>query len=94
MLVASDRKRKSILRNELAWIMRGARARSTKQKARIERYEQMKNTKDFARNGQVEMSSAVTRLGKTTVEIKNLCKSYGDKVLIKDFTYIFLKMTE
>lgn len=91
MLVASDRKRKSILRNELAWIMRGARARSTKQKARIERYEQMKNTKDFARNGQVEMSSAVTRLGKTTVEIKNLCKSYGDKVLIKDFTYIFLK---
>lgn len=91
MLVASDRKRKSILRNELAWIMRGARARSTKQKARIERYEQMKNTKDFVENGKIEMSSAVTRLGKTTVEISNLCKSYGDKVLIDNFSYIFLK---
>ena len=89
MLVASDRKRKSILRNELAWIRRGAQARSTKQKARIERFEDMKNTKDFAVDGQVKISSAVTRLGKTTVE--NICKAYGDKVLINDFSYIFLK---
>lgn len=91
MLVASDRKRKSILRNELAWIRRGAQARSTKQKARIERFEDMKNTKDFAADGQVEISSAVTRLGKTTVELENICKAYGDKVLINDFSYIFLK---
>ena len=91
MLIASDRKRKSILRNELAWILRGARARSTKQKARIERYETMKNTKDFEANGQVEMSSAITRLGKTTVKINNISKAYGDRILINDFSYIFLK---
>lgn len=91
MLVASDRKRKSILKNELAWIMRGARARSTKQKARIMRYEEMKSTRDFEENGQVEMSSAVTRLGKTTVEVKNISKGYGNKVLVDDFSYIFLK---
>lgn len=91
MLIAGDRKRKSILRNELAWILRGARARSTKQKARIERYETMKNTKDFEANGQVEMSSAITRLGKTTVKINNISKAYGDRILINDFSYIFLK---
>lgn len=91
MLIASDRKRKSILRNELAWILRGARARSIKQKARIERYETMKNTKDFEANGQVEMSSAITRLGKTTVKINNISKAYGDRILINDFSYIFLK---
>lgn len=91
MLIASDRKRKSILRNELSWILRGARARSTKQKARIERYETMKNTKDFEANGQVEMSSAITRLGKTTVKINNISKAYGDRILINDFSYIFLK---
>lgn len=91
MLIASDRKRKSILRNELAWIMRGARARSTKQKARIERFNDMKNTKDFVKDGAVEISSAVTRMGKTTVEIQGLTKSYGDRTLIDDFNYIFLK---
>lgn len=91
MLIASDRKRKSILRNELMWIMRGARARSTKQKARIMRYEDMKNTKDFEADSQVEISSAVTRLGKTTLELDNVSKSYGDKELIKGFSYIFLK---
>lgn len=57
MCIASDRKRKSIMRNELAWIMRGARARSTKQKARIQRYEEMKDTKDFARDEKIEISS-------------------------------------
>lgn len=91
MLIASDRKRKSILRNELAWIMRGARARSTKQKARIERFDEMKNTKDFVKDGQVEISSAVTRLGKTTLELHNISKAFGDKKLIDDFSYIFLK---
>lgn len=91
MMIASDRKRKSILRNELAWVMRGARARSTKQKARLERFEEMKNQKDFAADEKVEMSSASTRLGRTTVELENICMSYGDKKLIQDFTYIFLK---
>ena len=91
MCIASDRKRKSIMRNELAWIMRGARARSTTQKARIQRYEEMKDTKDFARDEKIEISSASTRLGRTTVELEHICMSYQDKVLIQDFSYIFLK---
>lgn len=91
MCIASDRKRKSIMRNELAWIMRGARARSTKQKARIQRYEEMKDTRDFVHDEKIEISSASTRLGRTTVELKHICMSYQDKVLIQDFSYIFLK---
>lgn len=91
MLLASDRKRKSILRNELEWIMRGARARSTKQKARIERYEELKNMKSPTEVENVEMSSVSSRLGRTTVELHNISKGYGDKVLFKDFSYIFLK---
>lgn len=91
MTLASERKRKSILRTELEWIQRGARARSTKQKARIERYEMLKNTKGPMEDGRVEMSSVSTRLGKTTIELENICKGYGDKHLINDFSYIFLK---
>ena len=91
MLLASDRKRKSILRNELEWIMRGARARSTKQKARIERYEELKNMKSPTEVENVEMSSVSSRLGRTTVELHNISKAYGDKVLFNDFSYIFLK---
>lgn len=91
MLLASDRKRKSILRNELEWIMRGARARSTKQKARIERYEELKNMKSPTEVENVEMSSVSSRLGRTTVDLHNISKAYGDKVLFKDFSYIFLK---
>lgn len=91
MLLASDRKRKSILRNELEWIMRGARARSTEQKARIERYEELKNMKSPTEVENVEMSSVSSRLGRTTVELHNISKAYGDKVLFKDFSYIFLK---
>ena len=91
MCIASDRKRKSIMRNELAWIMRGARARSTKQKARIQRYEEMKDTRDFVHDEKIEISSASTRLGRTTVELEHICMSYQDKVLIQDFSYIYLK---
>lgn len=91
MCIASDRKRKSIMRNELAWIMRGARARSTKQKARIQRYEEMKDTRDFVHDEKIEISSASTRLGRTTVELEHICMSYQDKVLFQDFSYIFLK---
>ena len=91
MAVASERKRQSILRVELEWMQRGARARSTKQKAHIQRYEALRDQKAPEIDGKVEMESAATRLGRTTVEIENLCKSYGDKILIRDFTYIFLK---
>lgn len=91
MAAASERKRQSILRVELEWMQRGARARSTKQKAHIQRYEALRDQKAPEIDGKVEMESAATRLGRTTVEIENLCKSYGDKILIQDFTYIFLK---
>ena len=91
MALASERKRASILRNELAWVQRGARARSTKQKARLERFEELKNTKGVMQDGQVELTSAVTRLGRTTVELHNITKAYGERKLIDDFTYLFLK---
>lgn len=88
--VAADRKRKSILRTELAWIQRGARARSTKQKARIERFEQMKDTASFLPEEEITLSSVTSRMGKTTVELHDIGKAYGEHVLIHDFTYCFL----
>jgi ABC transport system ATP-binding/permease protein len=88
---ATERKRQSILRNELAWISRGARARSTKQKARIERYEDMVNTQAPVQEDNVDISSLSSRLGRKTVEVYDLCKSYGERTLIRDFNYIFLK---
>lgn len=91
MAQASQRKRASILRNELAWVRRGARARSTKQKARLERFEDLKSQKGPEQDGQVVLSSAYSRLGKTTVELHNITKAYGEKKLINNFTYLFLK---
>lgn len=91
MALAGERKRQAILRNELAWIQRGARARSTKQKARIERFEQLRDAEAPKTDGKVEMSSISTRLGKTTVELNHISKAYGEKQLFKDFNYIFLK---
>ncbi|MBP5222685.1 MAG: ABC-F family ATP-binding cassette domain-containing protein [Lachnospiraceae bacterium] len=88
---ASARKRASILRNELAWVQRGARARSTKQKARLDRYEELKNTQGPVTDGRVEISSLSSRLGRTTVELQHLCKAYGDHILLRDFTYLFLR---
>ena len=89
--VASERKRQSILKTELAWMQRGARARCTKQKAHIQRYEALRDMDAPEFDKEVEMESISSRLGRTTVEVKDLCKSYGNKVLLKDFTYIFLK---
>ena len=91
MALASERKRQSILRVELEWMRRGARARSTKQKAHIQRYEQLKNQSAPVTDGQVEISSLSSRLGKTTVELSGLSKGFGDRVLFEDFSYIFLK---
>lgn len=88
---ASERKRQSILRKELEWVKRGARARTTKQKARLQRYEDLKNQSVLEADGSVEMHSVSTRMGKTTVELEHICKSYGDNVLLDDFNYIFLK---
>ena len=88
---ASERKRQSILRVELEWVKRGARARTTKQKGRLQRYEDLKNQKGPTEELSVEMESVSSRLGRTTVELSDICKAYGDKVLIKDYTYFFLK---
>ena len=88
---ASERKRQSILRVELEWIKRGARARSTKQKGRIQRFEALSAKEAPKEDGTVEMNSISSRLGRTTVEAVGLSKSYGDKLLIRDFSYIFLK---
>lgn len=91
MAAASDRKRHSILRTELEWVKRGARARSTKQKARLERFEQLSRAADAAKDGTVELGSLKSRLGRTTVELYHMGKAYGDKVLVRDFTYLFLR---
>lgn len=88
---ASERKRQSILRKEIEWMQRGARARSTKQKAHIKRYEDLKNQKGIETEDKIELSSIKSRMGKTTIEMENICKAYGENVLIKDFSYNFLK---
>ena len=88
---ASERKRQSILRVELEWMRRGARARSTKQKSHIQRFEQLRDQKGPEVDQTVELDSVSSRLGRTTVEVDHLSKAYGDKVLLRDFTYIFLK---
>lgn len=87
--LASERKRQSILRSEVKWVMRGARARSIKQKARLERFEQLKAMDSPKTAKQVEMGSVGTRLGKKTIELYDISKAYGDKVLFKHFSYIF-----
>lgn len=91
MEAASERKRQSILRVELEWIRRGARARSTKQKAHIQRYEALKNQSGPVQDAKAQISSVSSRMGRTTVELEHLSKQYGEKVLFCDFSYIFLK---
>lgn len=88
---SAERKRQTVLRREIAWIQRGARARSTKQKAHIKRYEDLRDQKGPEYDRNVELESIASRLGRTTVEVRELNKAYGDKVLMKDFSYIFLK---
>ena len=91
MEYATERKRQSILRVEIEWMKRGARARSTKQKAHIQRYEQLAAQRGPQQEAQLELSSVSTRMGRTTVELQQITKSYDGKTLIRDFSYIFLK---
>lgn len=91
MEIATERKRQSLLRTELAWLARGARARSTKQKAHIERIRAMQEKQGPIAQSRVQMSSVSSRMGRTTIELENICKAYGDRKLIEDYTYIFLK---
>ena len=88
--VASERKRQSILRVELEWIRRGARARSTKQKAHIQRYEALRDMEAPRETEKLQMSSASSRLGNKTIELNGISKKYGSRTIISDFSYIFL----
>lgn len=91
MELATERKKKSLYRMDLEWMMRGARARSTKQKAHIQRFEELRDRKVIEADKQVELSALSKRLGKKTIEINHISKGFGDKLLIKDFSYILLK---
>ena len=91
MELATERKRQSILRVEIEWMRRGARARSTKQKAHIQRYEQLAAQRGPQQEAQLELSSVSARMGRTTVELQHITKGYNGKTLIRDFSYIFLK---
>ena len=91
MEAASDRKRRSILRSELEWAKRGVRARGTKQQARLDRLEELKQQTPPEEEARIEISSAASRMGKKTIEISHIHKQYGDRVIIDDFSYILLK---
>ena len=91
MALATEDKHANILRKELAWIKRGARARSTKQKARIERYEELRDERHTESEKLIEISSLSSRLGKKTLGLHDISKAYSGKTLFKDFTYEFLR---
>lgn len=88
---ASERKRQAILRTEIEWMKRGARARSTKQKAHIKRYETLRDQKGIEVEDKLEISSVSSRLGRTTIELRNISKHFRDVWYIRDYTYCFLK---
>ncbi len=85
----TQRKHKGLLRRELEWLAKGPKARSTKQKARIERAHALKNTEFKQAQGKIDISTVGRRIGKKVVEVQNICKGYGDRTLIKDFNYEF-----
>ena len=91
MALATERKRQSVLRMELEWAKRGCRARSTKQRARLERLEALKAGKAPVSDATLEIEATATRMGRKTVELHHISKRYGEKVLIDDFDYIVLK---
>lgn len=91
MALATERKRQSVLRMELEWAKRGCRARSTKQRARLERLEALKAGKAPVSDATLEIEATAARMGRKTVELHHICKRYGEKVLIDDFDYIVLK---
>ncbi|KNY27539.1 ABC-F family ATP-binding cassette domain-containing protein [Pseudobacteroides cellulosolvens] len=88
LLQASERKRQSLLRKELEWIRRGAKARSTKQKARIERFEKLQDQQGIVSSDSVEIMVGSSRLGRKIIEMENICKGYSGINLINCFSYI------
>lgn len=91
MAVASERKRQTLLKKELEWIQRGARARGTKQKFRVERFKEMSAQTVDLEQEKLKMSSMSSRLGKKIIEIDNISKRYGDRQLIRGFSYNLLR---
>ena len=89
--MATEEKRKNLYRNELKWIKRGVRARGTKQKARIQRFDKLKDSKVDFDLEKVDIDVPTSRLGKKIIEIKNICKSYDGVKLIDNFTYTVLR---
>lgn len=88
---ASEEKRQNLMRKELAWVRRGAKARTTKQKARLQRFDELVNQEGFIENENIEISVMGTRLGKKIIEIEHLNKSFGNKKIVDDFNYIVLR---
>lgn len=88
---ASEQKRQNFLRNELKWLRRGAQARSTKQKARIARYNEVKNQEADLNRAQVKVGLAGSRLGRTVIELEHVNYEVAGKTLIKDFSYTVLR---
>ncbi|WP_027398829.1 ABC-F family ATP-binding cassette domain-containing protein [Anaerovorax odorimutans] len=91
MSLAAERKRYTLYKHELAWIRRGAQARSTKARSRIERFEELKRNKLVIDESQINISSLSSRLGKKVIELNHISKKYDNKQLIKDFTYTVLR---
>lgn len=88
---AGERKRQSFLRNELKWVKRGAKARTTKQKARLQRFEEISEIKAPQEQRRLEFEGTASRLGRKTIEADNISKSYNGIPVIKDFTYHLLR---
>ncbi len=86
---STQRKHSGVLRRELEWLKRGPKARSTKQKARIDRIREMQDQDFKQANGKVDITTVGRRIGKKVIELTDICKAYGDRTLIKDFTYNF-----
>lgn len=91
MAMATERKAKSLFRMELEWMQRGARARSTKQKAHIQRFEELRDRKVIETDGKVEINALSSRLGKKTIELNKISKTFGERSLIHEFSYLFLQ---
>lgn len=91
MILASERKRLAIYKKELAWVRRGARARTTKAKGRLQRFEELEAAKLVVDDSALEINTVSSRLGRKIIEINNISKSYADRQLIKDFSYTILR---
>ena len=88
---ASEQKRQNSLRNELKWVRRGAQARSTKQRARLQRFEEVKNQKVDIENKKIEIGMSASRLGKTVIELDKVSYAVDNKIILKDFSYVVLR---